>query len=101
MSNVPSMGEFLKNSPSNWGKWGADDQIGSLNYLDAGQVLRGVQHVKQGKVHTLQVRMCDPAGVEAYVQGCRRVLAEVGVLEEAGAPPPAASASCRSTSARP
>ena len=33
------MGEFLKNSPSNWGKWGKDDQIGSLNYLDAGQVL--------------------------------------------------------------
>lgn len=62
MAEVPSMGEFLKNSPSNWGKWGKDDQIGSLNYLDAGQVLRGVQHVKQGKVHTLQVRMCDPAG---------------------------------------
>jgi kynurenine formamidase len=56
------MGEFLKDSPRNWGKWGADDEIGSLNYLDAGQVLRGVQHVKQGKVHTLQVRMCDPAG---------------------------------------
>ena len=62
MAEAPSMGEFLKDSPRNWGKWGADDEIGSLNYLDAGQVLRGVQHVKQGKVHTLQVRMCDPAG---------------------------------------
>jgi hypothetical protein len=62
MTAVPSMGELLKDSPRNWGKWGPDDEIGALNYLDAEQVMRGIRHVKQGKVHTLQVRMCDPAG---------------------------------------
>ena len=31
---------------------------------------------------------CDPAGVEAYVLGCLRVLADIGVLDEAFPPPP-------------
>ncbi|MEH3143172.1 MAG: cyclase family protein [Mycobacterium kyogaense] len=42
-------------SPTNWGKWGADDEVGSLNYLDAAQVLRGVAAVRSGDVYTLQV----------------------------------------------
>ncbi|NMH92345.1 cyclase family protein, partial [Pseudonocardia bannensis] len=45
MSDAPAMGEFLgADAPSNWGKWGPDDEVGCLNYLDASQVLRGVQH---------------------------------------------------------
>lgn len=59
---VPEMREVLEGSPSNWAKWGPDDEVGSLNYLTAEEVLRGARHVRQGKVFTLQVPMGDPRG---------------------------------------
>jgi kynurenine formamidase len=49
-------------APSNWGKWGADDEIGALNYLTAEEVLRGVRHVRSGQVFTLQRLIGDPNG---------------------------------------
>ena len=36
---APYLGELLKESPTNWGKWGADDEVGALNYLGPEQVL--------------------------------------------------------------
>ena len=33
MAEQISVGELLKDAPRNWGKWGADDEVGSLNYL--------------------------------------------------------------------
>ncbi|MCD2196003.1 cyclase family protein [Actinomycetospora endophytica] len=63
MTDAPSMAELLgADTPKNWGKWGPDDQIGSLNYLDAAQVLRGVASVKDGQVFTLQCPMGLPHG---------------------------------------
>lgn len=43
--------------PTNWGKWGPDDEVGSLNYLTREQVLRGVTSVVSGQVFTLQVEI--------------------------------------------
>lgn len=58
MPDAPSMNELLgSDTPKNWGKWGPDDELGSLNYLDASEVLRGVQHIRSGEVFTLQVHM--------------------------------------------
>lgn len=48
--------------PKNWGKWGANDQIGALNYLDDAQALRAVKAVKQGKKFTLQLPMIHGVG---------------------------------------
>ncbi len=62
MTDVPSMEELLKDSPKNWGKWGDDDEVGSLNYLTAEEVLRGIQHVRTGAVFTLQRLIGDPKG---------------------------------------
>ena len=62
MADAPDMTELLKDSPSNWGKWGDDDEVGSLNYLTAEQVLRGVQHITSGSVFTLQRLIGDPKG---------------------------------------
>ena len=59
---VPHLSELLANAPSNWGKWGPDDEVGSLNYLDSSEVLRGVSSVKSGKTFTLQVPMGHPDG---------------------------------------
>lgn len=62
MSDVPSLGELLKDSPKNWGRWGDDDEVGCLNHLTPEVVLRAVTSARQGKVFTLQVPMADPAG---------------------------------------
>jgi kynurenine formamidase len=63
MTEAPPVRDLLgADVPSNWGKWGPDDELGSLNYLDAAAVLRGAQYIKKGEVHTLQVQMGHPHG---------------------------------------
>ena len=52
-------GLFGPNPPSNWGKWGPDDEVGSLNYLGPDEVRRGTRAVVTGEVFTLQVRIAD------------------------------------------
>jgi kynurenine formamidase len=59
---VPTMSELLADQPKNWGKWGPDDEVGSLNYLTPEQVLAGTREIKSGKTFTLQVLMGDPNG---------------------------------------
>lgn len=54
--------EMLKDSPKNWGRWGPDDELGSLNFLTNKEVLRGIQAVKQGKVFTLGIPLARPQG---------------------------------------
>lgn len=61
--SAPAMNEVLgQNAPNNWGKWGDDDEVGALNYLDAAEVLRGAQHIRSGEVFTLQAQMGHPHG---------------------------------------
>jgi kynurenine formamidase len=57
-----SVSDLLRDSPSNWGKWGPDDEVGALNYLTAAVILESVSSVRQGKVFTLQMPMADPKG---------------------------------------
>ena len=59
---VPAVGELLKDSPSNWGKWGPDDEVGSLNYLGPAEVLAAATLIKAGSVFTLQRLIGDPKG---------------------------------------
>mgnify|MGYP000173198752 FL=1 len=61
-STAPYLGDLLKDSPSNWGKWGADDEVGALNYLGPEQVLAAVGLVTSGKTFTLQRLIGDPKG---------------------------------------
>jgi kynurenine formamidase len=61
-ATVPTLGEVLEDSPSNWGKWGPDDEVGALNYLGAEQVLAAAQLIRSGKVFTLQRLIGDPKG---------------------------------------
>ena len=59
---APYLGDLLKDSPSNWGKWGADDEVGALNYLGPEQVLAAARLVTSGKTFTLQRLIGDPKG---------------------------------------
>ena len=61
-STAPYLGDLLKDSPSNWGKWGPDDEVGALNYLGPDQVLAAAKLVSSGKIFTLQRLIGDPKG---------------------------------------
>lgn len=61
-ATAPALVDLLKDSPTNWGKWGPDDEVGALNYLGPEQVLAAVQLVSAGKVFTLQRLIGDPKG---------------------------------------
>jgi kynurenine formamidase len=61
-TTAPDMADVLADAPTNWGKWGPDDEVGALNYLTADEVLRGIAHVRQGSVFTLQRLIGDPKG---------------------------------------
>ncbi len=32
--STSKIGQILKGGPSNWGKWGKDDEVGAVKYLD-------------------------------------------------------------------
>lgn len=59
---APDLTELLADSPSNWGKWGPDDEVGSLNYLGPEQVVAAAGLISSGKVFTLQRLIGDPKG---------------------------------------
>lgn len=54
--------QLLSGAPTNWGRWGADDEVGSLNFLTNQEVLRGVSAVRQGKVFTCGEVIGHPDG---------------------------------------
>lgn len=58
----PSMDDLLRGTPSNWGKWGDDDEVGSLNYLTPAEALRGAAEIRSGRAFTLQRLIGDPQG---------------------------------------
>lgn len=66
---VPSLGELLNGYPKNWGRWGADDEVGALNYLGPENALAAAQLIRTGKVFTLQVPMASPTGDPVWPGG--------------------------------
>lgn len=49
----PQLTDMLADVQTNWGRWGAADEIGALNLLDAGQILRAAGLIRQGRALTL------------------------------------------------
>jgi kynurenine formamidase len=84
MSEAPAMRELLgDDAPKNWGKWGPDDELGCLNYLDAAEVLRGVQHIKSGEVFTLQIQMGRDESPGDPIWPGRKGMSRKNTLDEA------------------
>jgi kynurenine formamidase len=42
--------EEYKKWPNNWGKWGPDDEVGTLNYITPQKLVEAAKLVKQGKI---------------------------------------------------
>jgi len=53
---------------SNWGRWGADDEIGTLNYVTPEVVQRGARAARRGAVFSLGLRF-DAAGPQIGTGG--------------------------------
>jgi kynurenine formamidase len=65
MSPTPpttTLERLLADAPSRWGRWGADDEVGALNFLDAAEVRRGLAAARQGRTFTLGVPIATDAG---------------------------------------
>ena len=63
-TDVPTVQEVLGyfDSLSNWGRWGADDQMGTLNFLSPEKVTRAVSLVEEGTtVSCARTVMFEPA----------------------------------------
>jgi kynurenine formamidase len=80
-SNPPSLGVLLNGYPKNWGRWGADDEVGALNFLEPHNVVRAAQLIKSGKVFTLQLPMANPIGDPIWPEGRSQPL-RVNVLDK-------------------
>ena len=61
-TDTKALARLLEGSPSNWGRWDADDEVGALNYLGVDEVKAGVAAVRQHRTFTLGVPIGDPTG---------------------------------------
>ena len=55
---------------SNWGRWGSDDRIGTLNLIDAAARRRGVASVVDGEAFPLGIPMSAAEGIQmGFIEG--------------------------------
>jgi len=57
-----TISELLKGLPTNFGRWGANDEVGALNFLTAEEVERGLSSVMKHTPFTLSVVINHPKG---------------------------------------
>ena len=66
-ANIPTEDEVLGyfKSLSNWGRWGADDQLGALNLITTEQVKRAISLVQEGERISLSRTVNFEASIDA------------------------------------
>lgn len=64
MQEWRAMGDKLRN----WGRWGKDDQLGTLNFITPAKVKQGAAMVKQGKIFPLGINFdaYGPQGAHGF-----------------------------------
>jgi kynurenine formamidase len=74
----------------NWGRWGADDEIGTLNLVDAGARRRAAAAVVSGQAFALGLPLSEAEGIQlGFVEGRvnpSRTMAQVNVPVNAAHP---------------
>ncbi|CAN7461534.1 cyclase family protein [Mesorhizobium amorphae] len=61
-TDTMTLRRLLADAPNRWGHWGAEDEIGALNYLTADEVKRGLASVRHGRTFTLGVPIATHDG---------------------------------------
>jgi kynurenine formamidase len=59
---VRPLAEIVEGLPSNWGRWGPQDEVGALNFLGAREVVRAAREIQTGRVFTLGVPLARLGG---------------------------------------
>ncbi|MGD0311693.1 MAG: cyclase family protein [Acidimicrobiales bacterium] len=68
--SIPSSFTEVAARVSNWGRWGPDDQIGTLNLIDRTARLRGLSSVRDGDVLALGLPLSAAEGIQmGFVEG--------------------------------
>ena len=68
--SIPRAFTEMAERVSNWGRWGPDDQLGTLNLIDAAARLRGVASVVDGTAFHLGIPMSEAEGIQmGFIQG--------------------------------
>jgi kynurenine formamidase len=58
--------DVLRDMPTNWGRWGKDDELGSINFLTPQEVVRGARAVRSGKTFAIGVPVGRKEGDPIY-----------------------------------
>lgn len=61
---LPEWFHELARKVNNWGRWGADDQVGTINLITPDVVRRGAACVKQGKAFSLALPLSEAEGIQ-------------------------------------
>lgn len=61
-ADTMTLNRLLADAPNRWGHWGADDEIGALNYLTSDEVKRGLSAARDGRTFTLGVPIATQEG---------------------------------------
>ena len=68
--SIPSSFTEMAERVTNWGRWGPDDQIGTLNLIDEPARLRGVASVIDGVAFPLGIPMSEAEGIQmGFIEG--------------------------------
>ena len=69
-ASIPPSFTELASRVSNWGRWGPDDQVGTLNLIDEAARLRGVGAVRDGTAFALGLPLSEAEGIQmGFVPG--------------------------------
>jgi len=68
--SVPASFSEVAARVSNWGRWGDDDQLGTLNLIDDAARLRGVAAVRDGAAFPLGLPLSEAEGIQmGFIKG--------------------------------
>jgi kynurenine formamidase len=69
-ASIPDSFREIAGKVSNWGRWGPDDQLGTLNLVDRAARLRGLSAVRDGAPFALGLPLSEEEGIQAgFVPG--------------------------------
>jgi kynurenine formamidase len=87
---MSSMDDFraLSAKVRNWGRWGADDQLGTLNFIDAAARIRAAACVVDGKAFSLAIPLSVEGPQIGIIPGRENPVLDVFAIDEENITPP-------------